>query len=183
MTKEEVYKFIAVIGNDYDNFNPSQEEARVWVNELADKSKETIYLKYEEHKKNEDYKKYPPKLDYFIYDTKAKIQTEYLMKCRWCGKVLYDKAMIKHEDRHRDIEYIEKNIKEYFGKEIENKRELVDMQDNEFDKKMYEFTKKLLPKMENSYEKRCLTNYVYLTNHPEEVIAPNGLFESFKEMN
>jgi len=180
MTKEEVYELIGIIGKDYNDFKPNEEETRVWVNELANTNKEVIYLKYEEHKKNADYKKYPPKLDYFRYIKEDKPQTEFLMKCHWCGKLLYDKAMIKHEDRHRNIEHIERNIKKYFGKDLKNKRELENMSDKEFDSKELEFTKKLLPKMPDNQEKRSLINYVYLSEHPNEKITPDEIYKNFK---
>lgn len=174
MNNQEIMNFIHLIENDYPKFNLTTEEYKVWQDILSKINYEAARVKYESHKENADFSKYPPKATYFTFEKQAKVMEKYLRYCKYCNKLMYNEALDLHEDRHRAIEYIKKRKQEIWNKETTytEETELLDMPQKEFDTKYIEFLKILYKKITNKLEKRNIENIIYLDEHPEETIAP-----------
>lgn len=175
MKQDEIYEFINQIKKDYPKFNVgTDEEYQVWKDILSKTSYELIKAKYQEHKNNEDYKKYPPKATYFTYESKSDEPIKYLRHCKYCGRLMYNEALDLHEDRHRSINYIVKRKNQLWNKPTtdEEETEFINMTQDKFDSKYLEFLKLVYQKITNPTEKRNIENIVYLTEHPTETIAP-----------
>lgn len=174
MSNQEIINFIQLLEKDYPNFKPTNEEYQVWKDILSKIGYEIARVKYQNHKDNKDFNKYPPKPTYFTFEKQAKVMEKYMRYCNYCNKLMYNEACDLHEDRHRSVNYIKKRKQEVWNKETtyQEELELLEMNQKEFDKKYLEFLKILYKRITNRQEKRNIENIVYLEEHPEETITP-----------
>lgn len=162
MERKDVTTILKRIKSNYSEFILDDYTISEWYRELKDYDIDDVMRKLEDHFRNEQYGKYPPKV-YFLtkYLTKTKEKHEkenLILTCPICGRQFEEEKFDKHYGRCSSIEYIVKANKEYFDKDI-NKEDLYNISDEVFDKAYYMFCKRVYESGKvKGLQKQCIEN-------------------------
>lgn len=162
MNKEEVLELLKLLKSNYNNFineSNKKEMLETWATELSQYDNDDIVEELKKALSLPEFQMKPPTLYYITSKCKKKHDkidwNELVVYCDNCGRPFnsFDE-MYKHRERENSIEYIFRETKKWYNKELNNldKRKLFEMSDQEF---------------KIGYDK--LLNYIYEhTNDDEE---------------
>lgn len=80
--------------------------------------------------------------------------------CMFCKRLLPMNQIKEHENRCRSINYLKRLYKKYFKKELEDVANLYSISNDVFDKAYIRVLEKVLPMVEDTLEKRGITNVI-----------------------
>lgn len=122
---------------------------------------------------NEKYQKEPPTAYYLVQDltpTNEKVDfNKLVIFCPICKRAVNQNEEKKHTDRCRSIDYLVRQYKRKFNKEL-NAKELWKMSDEEFDKRYFDSLKKFQGATSNEKEKEIIG---FVLNKPDPKTAKN----------
>lgn len=99
---------------------------------------------------------------------------EFKIMCPYCNKWFPYQGFKKHEDRCSSVEYIIKNYKKLFNKEL-SRENLWDLTKEEFEQKYYTSLELFLKEVEpNSLEYKNITNILKTKNGGKAIYSING---------
>lgn len=173
MTIDETKKFLRRIKSHYQEFVIDDFKREEWHDELKKYDYEDVNKKFEEHLRSETYGDQIPKL-YFLtrYLTpldKKSIEIVHYANCPLCEKNMNHKELESHYARCSAINYIERQSKKYYGKELQNKETLYSMPLVEFNRRYDQFLHGLLDKPLSKMEAKIILKILY-PEQPDLVI-------------
>ena len=170
MTKEQSIKIVDRVKTNRQNFSINESVYQEWYRVLQNYDFEDVdnsLTKYLGEEYNDG--KYPTAYELTRHLTKCIeiIRVDYEMNCPICNRLMLRSQFDKHFDRCSSVDYIYRNYKKYFNKEID-KGALWKLSDVEFGQRYWKFCESLVEIPELSdLEKRTLTNAI-LTHYGNE---------------
>lgn len=80
--------------------------------------------------------------------------------CQFCGRVLTQLEMEKHEPRCRSIKYLQRLYAKYFNRTLADLEKLYNIADKEFNEDYIKVLERTLPLVKNEAEKRSMSNVI-----------------------
>lgn len=166
MNKEEVKELLEECCSLYSSHVSMYRDASVskkWFTTLEKYSKEDIYDSLQRHKDGA-YSRVPIVLGDLIRnvrtieDKKKDSFDNIKTSCKICGRIIKYTEAKEHEDKCRNVEYIIKQYKKWFNKELTISY-LWSLPDYEFDKKYDKLLKYILENTNDEKEKSFISNY------------------------
>lgn len=160
MSNEDIIKFINQVSKDYSKFNFKENEYEMWKNILKNIPYDVATERYEKHKSDEKFNKFPPDIKLFVYkpQEEKKQNEDFIVACRWCNKKMPLSTIHEHEARHLSVKYIESRMLKYIHKQLskEQIQQFMELEEDKFQEWYDDFLEKLIPLVENSEEKERL---------------------------
>src|SRR5574344_566327 len=123
MTRDDVKGLFKRIKSNYPTFIVDDYKLTEWFKELEDYNIEEINKKLEEHMRSENFGQYEPKVyfltKYLIKEKDKKNSDGIMISCTFCNKLVKLNEYDNHYHKCSSIDYINRQSKKYFGKEID----------------------------------------------------------------
>ncbi len=165
MTKLEVDELVNLIDMNYRGFIKEPILfSKKWYEYLYQYSFEEVENKLHECMSMEQFQYQPPTLDYLIKDL-TKIQdrvdlSKMIVYCQFCKRIFNSiNELHIHENRCRSVRYIARQYQKYFNREV-NKRELYEMDNEEFNEK-YDILLKYVEKHISDEKEKKIINFIF----------------------
>lgn len=157
MTIEQTTTLLKKLQTEYNNFKLTDEKIKLWHDTLQQYDNEEVNERLKELMQTQTYANVSPTLTMLTADLKKvndKVDfTKLVYFCNRCRKAFNDRDLLEiHEDRCRSIAYIERQY-ERFNLGSINKRELYNMEQEEFDTRYDKLLKYVLAHSEDEKEK------------------------------
>lgn len=157
MTKTETIHFMQKIKSYYQNFSLEDYMVNEWADRLKEFDIEEAYKKLDMHL-NGEYRNEPPKLHYItnaLKKTKENLKAaDVKVKCSICGKTINYLDFDSHLARHSSVCYIKS--REHYLDQHFNEEQMMNAEQEYFDKFYDNFLEKLHERIENGDEKERL---------------------------
>ena len=179
MNKEQVKEILTMLSNNYNNFldeNNYESILTSWLNELCQYDYDEVLERTKELLSKSEFQMKQPTLYHRIAPLKKKNEqvdfTKMVFYCPRCKKAFNDeKIMDKHTDKCRSVDYVIRETKKWFKKEI-TRKELFQMDEKEFDERYNKLLKYI---MEHTTDENEKTRISYIFNPPTEEEAKKFL--------
>lgn len=164
MTLKEVDRIFLLIKDNYPSWKPSKNGMEDWEAHLLQYDYDEVYEKLKAHMSNENYYREEPKLYYIINNlTKVadvgKTHNEVMIRCQLCNEILKFGNYDEHMYKCNSAEYIITNSLKYDNRII-NRKALMELDNDEFWSKYWEFCRQLLPRVATDLERQYLENHL-----------------------
>lgn len=177
MSREEVLDLLDTISVSYKNFVQDTDLLlKIWEEVLYQYDGGEVKRKLHEYMALEQFQYQPPTVDYLVSGlTKICDKVDYtkqVVYCHLCKRPFNDiEQLKKHTERCLSVRYIVRQCKKMFNKEV-NKRELYEMNQEEFDKRYEDLLKKIQATTTDEREKIRIG---FIFNPPQTEVAKNYL--------
>ncbi len=136
MTYIETIDFFNYINSCYPDFDTKDEDKlNAWADVLQQYEKDDVRKAFDLALSEERYQFKPPQVQYIVRNLIAKYDrvdfSKLVVYCKICGRMLNQSDYDKHFDRCSSVEYIIREYKKWYGKELD-KKELYEMSDDDF---------------------------------------------------
>ena len=149
-----------------------------WYGVLKKYDENDVLQNLEQWLSSEENKHYLPDVysivrDLYTIDEKNR-PMDYSVGCQYCKRLMPYKEIRLHEERCRNVEYIYKNYKKLFNKEL-SKKTLWQMNLDEFNKKYYQCLELFIKELDsNTLEYRNIKNVIATKNGGKPIYSING---------
>lgn len=172
MTKEQVKELLNILNNNYNNFineNNYESILTTWLNELCQYDYNDVLERTKELLSKSEFQMKQPTL-YHIVAPLTKVNdkvdfTKMVFYCPRCKKAFNDEIIMdKHTDRCRSIDYVIRETKKWFNKDI-TRKELFQMNEKEFEERYDKLLRYIMEHTTNEEEKIRIS---YIFNPPSQ---------------
>lgn len=178
MKQEEVIDLLEFININYPDFKVNDKVTKMWFDELQQYDIEDVKDNLKSFMSNEYYQKEPPKLALLTKDLVKKYEKVNWNKvetlCFRCGKPLSLEEYDAHFDRCSSIDYVIRETRKWFKKEL-TRKELWQMPDDEFNERYNKLLRYIYEHTTDESEKKVIG---FIFNPPKKEIAKSFLEEN-----
>lgn len=178
MKQEEVIDLLEFININYPDFKVNDKVTKMWYDELQQYDIEDVKDNLRSFMSNEYYQKEPPKLALLTKDLVKKYEKVHLdnveTRCPRCNRPLSLEDYDKHFDRCSSIDYVIRETKKWFRKELTRKF-LWEMSEEEFNERYNKLLHYIYEHTDNESER---TRIGFIFNPPSKEKAKSFLEEN-----
>lgn len=174
MNRQQVIELVNFINLNYPNqIRDVDSMIDSWLDTLQQYDLEDVKNKLHQAMRDDRFQKVPPTMDWLLRDLRPiheKINwNKGVLYCNICGRAFNKREkLVEHEDRCRSVRYVVKQTKKWFGKTLD-KKELYEMNKEEFQKKYDELLKVILKNTKNESEKKVI-GFIFNQPSPKEAL-------------